>query len=148
VKPNLLFLAKVLLCSIGLYVIWHPIAQVYTFFLKWLISLFVSVLSYPDELYVQIYGMSLYIIPFISLMLFTPNLPLKKRAGVIGSIIIVCLILDSTLLLYINHIKGEADSAQNWINVLFLSLKLILPLLLWIISSPTFFKQLLEKKSG
>jgi hypothetical protein len=140
VKPKLLFLAKVLLCSTGLFLIWHPVSQGYLIILKRLVSLTASSYELSEKGDLLIYQMSLYMIPLLALMIITPNVPLMKRAGIAGIGIIVFLVLDITYIQYLIQAEGAAESSQNAVDVLFHSLKLLLPLLLWIIASPAYFK--------
>jgi hypothetical protein len=140
VKPKLLFLAKVLLCSIGFFILWHPVSQGYTVILKRLVALVTSTYELSEEGDLLIYRMSLYMIPFLSLMVITPKIPLMKRAVIIGIGIVVFLVLDIIFIQYVILAEGATESSQNAADVLFQSLKLMLPLLLWIIANPTFLK--------
>lgn len=139
-KPKLLFLAKVLICSIGLFVIWHPVSKGYTNILKRLVAFFTSTHELSEEGDLLIYRMSLYMIPFLSLMFITPKVPLMKRTSIIIFGIIIYLILDIIYIQYMIHAEWATESAQNSVDVLFQSLKLLLPLLLWIVANPTFVK--------
>lgn len=145
-KPKLLFLAKVLLCSIGLFVIWNPISQGYIAVLKRIMALFTTAYELSTEGDLLIYKMSLYMIPFISLMVITPKIPLVKRAAVIGIGIVVSLVIDIVFIQYAIHADG-ATSDQNTVDVLVQSLKLLLPLLLWIIVSPSVFNPQIDEQT-
>jgi hypothetical protein len=144
VKPKLLFLTKVLLCSIGLFIIWHPVLQGYAAVLKRLMAFITSSYELSEEGDLLIYRMSLYMIPFLSLMVITPKISLMKRAVIIGIGIIVFLVLDIIFIQYVILVEGATESSQNAADVLFQSLKLMLPLLLWIIANPTFLKSQVE----
>lgn len=139
-KAKLLFPVKVLLCSAGLFILWHPVSQGYTVILKSLVRLITSTYELSEEGDLVIYRMSLYMIPFLSLMVMTPDIPPVRRATIIGIGIAVCLALDVTYIHYLIQAEGAPESSQNAADVLFQSLKLLLPLMLWIIASPSFFK--------
>ncbi len=147
-KPRLLFLVKVLLCTAGLFIIWHPVAQVYTVVLKRLLALLTASYELSDEGDLLIYKMSLYMIPFLSLMVITPQIPLLRRAGMTLLGMVLFLVLDLVFIQYVILAEGAADSTQSSADVLFQSLKLLLPLLLWILSTPAFFTRPAEKKAA
>jgi hypothetical protein len=73
-------------------------------------------------------------------MFITPKVPLMKRTSIIIFGIIIYLILDIIYIQYMIHAEWATESAQNSVDVLFQSLKLLLPLLLWIVANPTFVK--------
>jgi hypothetical protein len=108
--------------------------------LKGLVTLITSTYELSEGGDLLIYRMSLYMIPFLSLMVITPNIAPMRRAAIIGIGIIVCLVLDITYINYLIRAEGATESTQNAVDVLFQSLKLLLPLMLWIIANPAFFK--------
>jgi hypothetical protein len=101
-------------------------------------TLFTTAYKLSDEGDVQIYKMSLYLIPFFSLMLITPNIPLMKRVLVSGIGISIFLSLDIVLVQFIIHVDGESNLSDNSVDVLLQSLKLLLSPLLWIILTSPF----------
>lgn len=146
-KPKLLFLAKVFLCSLGLFVIWHPISQAYISVLKRIVALLTTTYELSAEGDLLIYKMSLYMIPFLSLMVITPKIPIAKRAAVMGIGILVSLVIDIIFIQYTIQSDGATNADQNTVDVLVQSLKLLLPLLLWLLVSPSVFNPQIDEEA-
>jgi hypothetical protein len=136
VKPKLLFLVRVLLCSLGLFVIWHPISQGYLFLLKRIVALVNLSYALVDNGDLIFSKMSLYMIPFLSVIIITPHMPMLRRAWITGIGVLGAFGLDIIFIQYVISIKKPANIESQAIDVLFQCLKLVLPLLLWMIASP------------
>ncbi len=80
--------------------------------------------------------MSLYMIPFLSVIIITPHMPMLRRAWITGIGVLGAFGLDIIFIQYVISIKKPANIESQAIDVLFQCLKLVLPLLLWMIASP------------
>lgn len=140
-KPKLLFLAKVLVYSLGLFALWHPISQVYVFILKQLYPLPVGAEEF-------LYRNSIYVIPFISLILATPKIPIMRKTGIIVIGMIVVLLIDFFPIQYVFYPEGESSVYVKYLGVIYLSFRWLLPLLLWIVPCYPYLGNLLNPRSG
>ena len=122
-REKLLFIAKVSGYSLGLFILWHPISKVYRFFL----DLGLSNYMLSEKFF---YVKSLTLIPFISLVLATPNIKIVKKAGIISSGVIVFLLIDFLA------VKLGMDSVHRnpTAFITYRIVKIFLPFLLWIIT--------------
>ncbi len=137
-KLKLIFLVKVLLCSIGLYAIWSPISQGYEFILKELMTLFTTPRDLLNNILAYLSITSRWMIPFFSLMIATPNIPIMKRAEVTGIGIAVFFIIDCIFILYVVNLRNRINIDLQTVDCLHQCLKLLASLMLWIIANPTF----------
>ena len=121
-REKLLFIAKVSGYSLGLFILWHPISKVYRFFLDLGLSHYVL----SEKFF---YVKSLTLIPFISLVLATPNIKVLKKAGIIGIGVIVFLFIDFFA------VKSGMENVQRnpTAFITYRIIKIFLPFLLWII---------------
>ncbi len=115
--------------------------------LKRIVALLTTTYELSAEGDLLIYKMSLYMIPFLSLMVITPKIPIAKRAAVMGIGILVSLVIDIIFIQYTIQSDGATNADQNTVDVLVQSLKLLLPLLLWLLVSPSVFNPQIDEEA-
>ncbi|MBI4685331.1 MAG: hypothetical protein HY755_09040 [Nitrospirae bacterium] len=142
-RVKLLFLAKVLGYSLALFALWHPISNVYGFFLNLVLSRFYPLyyMLKPNEKFPYIASLTL--IPFISLIIATPKMKLLKKAVIITTGTFVFLLIDFVAVqLEIDEISGNPTAF-----ITYRSIKLFIPFLMWILTSYPYLGEVFKTKT-
>jgi hypothetical protein len=140
VKPKYLFLLKFIGISLFLFIFGHTILDVYSSVLRYLISFFNPRYHVPPDIVSFIYSSSITIIAFVALILSTPGVPVGKKASFIFIGMSVFMLMDFYGVQHIifPHEKPPLDE-ESLVRELYLSGKWILPFLIWIIMSYSYF---------
>jgi len=147
VRLKLLFLAKVLGYSLGLFVLWNPISQAYIFILNELSVYLNPLRPMPTGSGEVLYKNSIYMIPFISLILATPKIPIVRRTGIIVIGMLVVLLIDFFSIQYVFYPEGKSSVYVKYLGFIYQSLKWLLPLLLWILPCYPYLGNLLNPQT-
>ena len=137
-REKLLLLLKGAGLSLCLFMLWHPISQVYGFILNLLLGQFHPLYHVLKRNEQFPYLESLLLIPFIALTLVTPKIDVLKKAVMISIMITASLGIDFIA------IMSSADTISNnpSVFITYRSIKMIVPFLLWVlVSYPYFFNR-------
>jgi len=140
VKPKYLFLLKFLGISLLLFIFSHTILYGYALVLGYIITFFNPQYRVPSDIVGFIYISSITMLAFIALILSTPKVPIEKKAGFILIGMLVYMIIDFYGVQHIIFPQGTPPlDEDSFLRELYLSSKWILPFLLWIVMSYSYF---------
>ena len=144
-KPKLLFLSKLLAYSLILFIFRRPLVLAYSWVLKKMISSLNSSYFFSPEIVSFIYAVSLTMIAFVSMVLSTPKVPLKRKAIIFGTGLVLFLMMDFVSIQYIvfpNSVAAVTDGSPAY--ELYLCSKLLLPVLLWLTMSYSYIEDIFK----
>lgn len=143
-KQRYLFLLRFLGLSLVLFIFRHQLLGVYTSTLRLFLNLISPNYKIPPDLGGFIYSSSMTMIAFVALFLATPKIPIGKRAGFIIIGMAIFLLIDWFGVQYMMFPQGRPPlDEDSFLRELYLSSKWILPFLLWIVMSYSYFGELL-----
>ena len=146
-KVRLRFLGKLLAFSLALFVLWPYISPAYIHVLKRILkaaSPLYTVMPEDESLFQK---MSIYLVPFIVLVLSTPKITTGRKAEFIALGIFIFFVQDFIFFQYLISIEGDAAvPEQSLADVIYQNVKLLLPFLLWIIMSYPYLGELFKAR--
>ena len=142
-RPRPLFFAKLLGYSLILLFLWPQISQVYLFLLKELIKNSGSLKMFTEKVEKGYFStQSLYMVPFISLILSTSKMPHIRKAGAILFGVVVFLVEDFAVFIFLaqDEVFSYDLFSLSAANTYF---KVLAPFVLWMIPGYPYMGELL-----
>lgn len=159
-RERLLFLSKLVGASVILFAFWRPLSKIYIFVLSKAFA-YVYLLFYsgdtPRLIEESLYKFSMSLIPFVSLVLATPNIKALRRTGMIAAGLVMFLLFDLTALVLLAAFftlpEGQpAESAihplgsTDLFNYVCRGIVLLLSMSLWLVLTQEQVRELLLPK--
>ncbi len=145
-KEKLRFLIKLLLISIVLFAIWRPVSNGYIELLDKILRTWSSDYGLTANGRSNIYFFSLYLIPFISLVINTPGVTIRKKVAVIATGAVLSLAVDFIFVEYTIHANLPATRDVNGVQMLYTTVKLSILPMLWMLVSHTHLERFFKTK--
>ncbi|MGO9379080.1 MAG: hypothetical protein ACLPN1_03345 [Dissulfurispiraceae bacterium] len=146
-KEKYRFLLKFLGYSLVLFAFGHQLLHGYTWLLGYGMNIADSTYRVPPYIEKFLYGSSMVIIAFCALIIATPSIAARKKAGIIAIGLIGFFLTDLLFVQLIIFPQGlSPSSADSPAFEVYLCIKWILPFLLWIIQSYAYLGELFNPK--
>lgn len=136
--PKTKFVLSFMPCSLALFTFRQQLFEGYTWFLQSCISFFNPSYLFHPEITALLYGYSMTMIAFISLVLSTPGVKLLKKAVVISSGLLLFLMLDFFAIQYIVFPQTGSSGEDSFGIEFYFALKWILPFTIWLFTASMF----------
>jgi hypothetical protein len=147
VKPVLLFLLKFLVYSLLLFSFGHRLLHGYISIMGYASGLTDPLYRMPPNIENFLYGSSMTIIAFLSLIFATPEMPLLKKTGTILMGMAAFFLTDLLFVQYAIFPNGKPVVTEDSpLFEIYLCIKWLLPFLLWIIMSYPYVEKLFRRQ--
>jgi len=149
VKPKYLFLLKFLGYSLVLFTFGHQLLHGYALLLGQGIHIGNTDYQIPPHIEDFLYGSSMTIIAFFALILATPGIAARKKAGLIAIGLIAFFLTDLLFVQFVVFPQGQPASNEDSPALeIYLCIKWMLPFLLWIMTSYPYLGELVKQKKA
>ena len=142
-KSRHLFILKVFGISLALFLLGRHLLHGYIAILDVGAKLTDLYYRLPPNIEKFLYGSSMTVIAFIALTLSTPDMPLSRKAGILGGGLTAFYVLDLVFVQYVIYPSGRVPLDENsLLYEMYFCAKWLLPFLLWLAMSHSFLGEL------